>query len=74
MLPPSVERRVAIEAAAPETWWRYVGTKGAVVAMDRFGASAPAKDLFKHFGFTADNVVRSGGVDCCRLKALGRRP
>jgi transketolase len=58
VLPPSVERRVAIEAAAPETWWRYVGTKGGVVAMHSFGASAPAKDLFKHFGFTVENVVK----------------
>jgi transketolase len=58
VLPPSIECRVAIEAAAPETWWRYVGTKGTVVAMHSFGASAPAKDLFKHFGFTAENVVK----------------
>ena len=58
VLPPSIECRVAIEAAAPETWWRYVGTKGAVVAMRSFGASAPAKDLFKHFGFTVENVVK----------------
>jgi transketolase len=49
--------RVAIEAAVPETWWRYVGTAGTVVAMHGFGASAPAKDLFKKFGFTVDNVV-----------------
>jgi transketolase len=58
VLPPSIECRVAIEAAAPETWWRYVGTKGGVVAMHSFGASAPAKDLFKHFGFTVENVVK----------------
>jgi transketolase len=59
VLPPSVASRVAIEAAAPETWWRYVGTKGTVVAMHSFGASAPAKDLFKHFGFTVENVVKA---------------
>jgi len=58
VLPPAIECRVAIEAAAPETWWRYVGTKGSVVAMQSFGASAPAKDLFKHFGFTVENVVK----------------
>jgi len=58
VLPPSVERRVAIEAAAPDTWWRYVGPRGGVVAMHSFGASAPAKDLFKHFGFTVENVVK----------------
>jgi transketolase len=58
VLPANVERRVAIEAATPETWWRYVGPKGAVVAMRSFGASAPAKDLFKHFGFTVENVLK----------------
>jgi transketolase len=58
VLPASVERRVAIEAASPETWWRYVGPKGAIVGMNSFGASAPAKDLFKHFGFTVENVVK----------------
>ncbi len=58
VLPPAVECRVAIEAAAPETWWRYIGPKGGVVAMQSFGASAPAKDLFKHFGFTVENVVK----------------
>jgi transketolase len=57
VLPRNVERRVAIEAAAPETWWRYVGTRGAVVGMHSFGASGVAKDLFKQFGFTVDNVV-----------------
>jgi transketolase len=59
VLPPNVALRVAIEAAAPETWWRYVGPKGGVVGMTSFGASAPAKDLFKHFGFTVDNVVKT---------------
>jgi transketolase len=57
VLPQQVERRVAIEAAAPDTWYRYVGTRGAIVAMHSFGASGVAKDLFKHFGFTPENVV-----------------
>jgi transketolase len=57
VLPRQVERRVAIEAAVPDTWWRYVGPRGAVVAMHSFGASGVAKDLFKHFGFTPENVV-----------------
>jgi len=38
-------------------WYRYVGTEGAVIGMDTFGASAPAKKLFEHFGLTATNVV-----------------
>ena len=57
VLPAAVDKRVAIEAAAPDTWWRYIGPGGAIVAMHSFGASGVGKDLFKHFGFTADNVV-----------------
>jgi transketolase len=49
--------RVAVEAAAPFGWERYVGPGGAVIAMPGFGASAPAPDLYKHFGITADAVV-----------------
>jgi len=57
VLPPGVPR-VAIEAGVRDGWWRYVGSSGAVVGMDGFGASAPAKRLFEHFGFTRDNVIR----------------
>ncbi|HEY6642571.1 transketolase [Povalibacter sp.] len=57
VLPRAVDKRVAVEAAAPDTWWRYVGSHGDVVAMHSFGASGVGKDLFKHFGFTVDNVV-----------------
>ena len=49
--------RVAIEAASPLGWERYVGPAGAIVGMQGFGASAPAKDLYAHFGITADAVV-----------------
>ena len=49
--------RIAIEAAATMGWERYVGDGGAVIGMDSFGASAPAKDLFPHFGITAEAVV-----------------
>ncbi|WP_129775479.1 transketolase [Peristeroidobacter soli] len=59
VLPRAVQVRVAIEAAATETWYRYVGPSGAIIGMTTFGASGVAKDLFKHFGFTADNVVRT---------------
>src|SRR5690606_2439180 len=58
VLPKSVRHRVAIEAAAPDFWWRYVGDQGAVIGMTTFGASGVAKDLFKHFGFTVENVVQ----------------
>jgi transketolase len=57
VLPPSVSARVAIEAGVTETWWRYVGAEGRVIGMNRFGASAPADELFEFFGFTTDNVV-----------------
>jgi len=57
VLPRAVDCRVAIEAAATETWWRYVGSRGAVIGMHSFGASGVAKDLFKHFGFTVEHVV-----------------
>ncbi len=55
---PAGTKRVAIEAGSRESWWRYVGLDGAVIGMDTFGASAPAKKLFEHFGFTAANVAR----------------
>ena len=55
---PAGVKRVAVEAGSRESWWRYVGLDGAVVGMDTFGASAPAKKLFEHFGFTAANVAR----------------
>ena len=58
VLPSSVQARVVVEAGVAEGWYRYVGLKGEVVGMRSFGASAPAKDLFKRFGFTVENVVQ----------------
>ncbi len=49
--------RVAIEAGVTDFWYKYVGLEGAVVGIDSFGESAPAPVLFKHFGFTVENVV-----------------
>jgi transketolase len=57
VLPAAVTARVAIEAGVTEGWWRHVGTQGRVIGLDRFGESAPANELFEHFGFTTDNVV-----------------
>jgi len=57
VLPPEVKARVAVEAGATMGWREYVGPDGLVVGRDDFGASAPIKDLLKHFGFTVDNVV-----------------
>ncbi|HET7607657.1 MAG TPA: transketolase [Gammaproteobacteria bacterium] len=56
VLPPNGARLV-VEAGATGGWWRYVGARGAVVGLDRFGHSAPAKALFEHFGFTVEAVV-----------------
>jgi transketolase len=57
VLPPSVRARVAVEAASPLGWHRWVGDLGDVVAMEGFGASAPAKLLYEHFGFTGEAVA-----------------
>jgi transketolase len=57
VLPVAVTARVAIEAGVTEGWWRYVGPQGRVVGLDRFGESAPAGELFEHFGFSTDSVV-----------------
>jgi transketolase len=51
--------RVAVEAGVTDFWRKYVGLEGAVVGIDRFGESAPAPELFKHFGFTPENVVKA---------------
>ena len=50
-------KRVAIEAGVAESWYKYVGIDGGIVAMSSYGESAPAGELFKHFGFTVENVV-----------------
>jgi len=57
VLPASVTRRVAVEAGVSAQWWHYVGLQGQIVGIDHFGASSPAKDLFKAYGFTVDHVV-----------------
>jgi transketolase len=59
VLLPDVRKRVAIEAGVPDFWYRYVGDGGAVIGMDTFGASAPAKRLFEHFGFSVENVKKT---------------
>ncbi|HEX5122829.1 MAG TPA: transketolase [Rhodanobacteraceae bacterium] len=57
VLPPAVTRRLAVEAGASQGWRRYAGDRGDVLAIDHFGASAPAEVLLKEFGFTVENVV-----------------
>lgn len=57
VLPAAVHNRLAIEAASPFGWERYIGANGDMIGMTTFGASAPVDDVMKHFGFTAENVI-----------------
>ncbi len=59
VLPAKVTARVAIEAGVTDGWIKYVGLAGKVIGMNRFGESAPAGTLFKEFGFTIDNVIKT---------------
>ncbi len=59
VLPAAVTARVAIEAGIADYWYKYVGFGGAIVGMTTFGESAPADQLFKMFGFTTENVVKT---------------
>jgi transketolase len=59
VFPPTVTKRVAIEAAHTDFWYKYVGLSGKVVGMTTFGESAPGNVLLEHFGFTVENVVKT---------------
>jgi len=59
VLPAAVTKRVAVEAGVTDGWYKYVGTGGKVIGINRFGESAPADLLFKEFGFTVENVVKA---------------
>jgi transketolase len=67
VLPPDVRARVAVEAAVPFGWERWVGDAGEIIGMERFGASAPAEELFERFGFTPDRVAASAREVLARL-------
>ena len=66
VMPKAVRARVAVEVAVSFGWHKYVGLDGATVTLDHFGASAPAGQLFKEFGFTGENVAATA------LKVLGK--
>ncbi len=57
VLPQAVSARIAIEAAATDGWYRFIGCRGKVIGIDRFGASAPAKDVYKECGLTVEHIV-----------------
>lgn len=54
---PVNAKKIAIEAGVTSLWYKYVGINGLVIGLDHFGESAPAKDLFNHFGFTSENIL-----------------
>jgi transketolase len=58
VLPPAVPARLAVEAAAPQPWYRWVGDHGMVMGIERFGVSAPYQRIYQEFGLTVDNVVK----------------
>ncbi|HEV7700960.1 MAG TPA: transketolase [Pyrinomonadaceae bacterium] len=62
VLPPRVTARLAIEAGVSLGWAKYVGDKGDMLCVDRFGASAPAEDVFRDYGFTVENVVKKANA------------
>ena len=66
VLPPNIRRRLAVEAGAPMSWYRWVGLDGDIIGMTTYGASGKSEDVMKHFGFTVDNVVERA------LKLLAR--
>ncbi|MFZ2051193.1 MAG: transketolase [Solirubrobacteraceae bacterium] len=66
VIPPNVPGRMAVEAAASMSWWKWVGDDGEVVGIDRFGASAPGPVVLEHFGFSQDAITD-------RARALWRR-
>jgi transketolase len=63
VLPPAIDARLAVELGVAQGWERYVGERGAMLGVERFGASAPAATVLREYGFTVDNV-------CARAKVL----
>ncbi|MBP6016252.1 MAG: transketolase [Candidatus Promineofilum sp.] len=61
VFPPDVTRRLAVEAGIAQGWYKWVGSQGSVLALDRFGASAPAKEVFENLGITAAHIVEMAG-------------
>jgi transketolase len=57
VLPPAIAARLAVEAASPLGWERWVGARGDVIGLNRFGASAPYTDIYKHLNFTAEHIA-----------------
>ena len=58
ILHPACKKRVAIEAAAKNVWYEFIGLDGIIIGVDRYGASAPSKAIADHYGFTVQNILR----------------
>jgi len=66
VLPPSIRARLAVEAGVPQGWRRYVGDVGAVLGIEKFGASAPGPVVLKEYGFTPEHVCNLAVAVCAR--------
>jgi transketolase len=71
VLPSEVRARVAVEAAEGLGWCRYIGDQGAVISVERFGASAPYKVVFEKYGFTAENVAAQARACVEQVRGTG---
>ena len=69
VLPKKIQARIAVEAGASLGWERYVGSSGKIIAIDRFGASAPYKTIFEKFGLTVENILALAKPFCQRKKS-----
>jgi transketolase len=69
ILPREVSARVAVEAGATLGWYKYVGTEGAVIGIDHFGASADAQTLFTEFGITVEAIVEAAQASVNRVRS-----
>ena len=58
VLPPALNKRIAIEAGSRESWYQFVGSTGLVLGIDSFGASGPAPELFEHFALDAESCLK----------------
>jgi transketolase len=72
VLPPEVRARVSVEAGSPFGWERHVGLTGAIIGVDRFGASAPGPVVMEHYGFTVEHVVETATLVLAQNRSLRR--
>jgi transketolase len=73
VLPTSVPARVVIEAGVTQGWERWVDTRGTVIGLDRFGASAPYRDLYQNLGLTVDRIVEEAGQVLAKIGVMEGR-